>query len=92
MDIEPKPHVSLIDEKSLSETGLDKHHEPAGASKHAPEHIEGNALLIDRLGNVRRLPIPSQDPNDPLNFKPWEKWAVIFSCCWFCKCCHQRIG
>jgi hypothetical protein len=47
-------------------------------------HIEGNALLVDKQGNVRHLPIPSNDARDPLNFKPWEKAAVVFCCCWFC--------
>ncbi|KAK5722298.1 hypothetical protein LTR15_005527 [Elasticomyces elasticus] len=47
------------------------------------QHIAGSALLIDRDGRVRKLPIPSSDPNDPLNWKKWEKAAVIFCCCWF---------
>ena len=54
-------------------------------SKPAHEHIEGNALLVDEAGNVRRLPIPSSNPNDPLNYKAWEKAAIIACCCWFCK-------
>ncbi|CAI4219805.1 unnamed protein product [Parascedosporium putredinis] len=48
------------------------------------EHAEGNAFLVDKHGAVRRVPVPSNNPNDPLNFKPWEKWAVIVTCCWFC--------
>ncbi|KAH8901076.1 MFS general substrate transporter [Thozetella sp. PMI_491] len=47
------------------------------------DHIEGNALLVDKNGNIRRLPIPSNNPNDPLNFTWWEKFSVIFCCCWF---------
>ena len=47
------------------------------------EHIEGNALLVAKDGTIRRLPVPSDDPNDPLNFRPWEKYSVIFCCCWF---------
>ncbi|WZH44346.1 major facilitator superfamily domain-containing protein [Fusarium acuminatum] len=46
-------------------------------------HIEGNALLVDRQGEIRKIPIPSSDPNDPLNFRPWEKWGLVFCCCWF---------
>jgi hypothetical protein len=48
-------------------------------------HAAGNALLFDKQGNIRKLPIPSHDPNDPLNFSRWEKFAIIFCCCWFCK-------
>ena len=51
----------------------------------AHEHIEGNALLVDNGGHIRRLPIPSQDPNDPLNYTSLEKAAIIVCCCWFCK-------
>ncbi|KAH8900671.1 MFS general substrate transporter [Thozetella sp. PMI_491] len=46
-------------------------------------HAEGDALLVDKHGNVRRLPVPSADPNDPLNFRTWEKWVVIGCCCWY---------
>ncbi|RAL07153.1 MFS general substrate transporter [Aspergillus homomorphus CBS 101889] len=40
-------------------------------------------LLIDETGRIRRLPVPSDDPNDPLNFSVWEKTAIIVCCCWF---------
>lgn len=46
-------------------------------------HVEGNALLVSKDGEVRRIPVPSNDPNDPLNFKPWQKYALVFCCCWF---------
>lgn len=42
-------------------------------------------VLIDETGAVQRLPVPSNDPNDPLNFTRWEKFGIILSCCWFCK-------
>lgn len=41
-------------------------------------------LLVDASGGILRLPVPSPDPNDPLNFTKWEKIGVIVSCCWFC--------
>ena len=46
-------------------------------------HVEGNALIINKEGEIRRVPVPSDDHNDPLNFRTWEKYAVIFCCCWF---------
>lgn len=46
-------------------------------------HIEGNALLVSRDGEIRKIPVPSSDPNDPLNFRSWEKYGVVFCCCWF---------
>lgn len=46
-------------------------------------HVEGNALLVNKDGEIRKIPVPSSDPNDPLNFRPWEKYGVVFCCCWF---------
>ncbi|KAL0943212.1 uncharacterized protein CTRU02_201098 [Colletotrichum truncatum] len=46
-------------------------------------HVEGNALLVNRGGEIRRIPVPSSDPNDPLNFRRWEKYCLVFCCCWF---------
>ncbi|OQD83145.1 hypothetical protein PENANT_c018G10539 [Penicillium antarcticum] len=46
------------------------------------ETVNGE-VLVDERGEVQRLPVPSSDPNDPLNFTKWEKLGVIFSCCWF---------
>ncbi|KAJ5536246.1 MFS general substrate transporter [Penicillium frequentans] len=40
-------------------------------------------VLIDSSGDIRRLPIPSKDPNDPLNFPFAAKLGIIVSCCWF---------
>ncbi|KAM0346428.1 hypothetical protein ACHAPU_005492 [Fusarium lateritium] len=51
--------------------------------EHSNVHVEGNALLVDRHGEIRKIPVPSSDPNDPLNFRPWEKWGLVFCCCWF---------
>ena len=47
-------------------------------------HVAGDALLVTADGQVRKLPIPSNDPNDPLNFTKWEKLAIVVACCWFC--------
>ncbi|KAL2409304.1 putative MFS-type transporter [Exophiala dermatitidis] len=69
----PKPQFTL--------EVVDQDIKPKDEAVH--EHIEGNALLLDREGRIRRLPIPSHDPNDPLNFRTWEKTAVIVCCCWF---------
>lgn len=46
-------------------------------------HVKGNALLVNKDGGVRKLPVPSNNPNDPLNFRPWEKFGLICCCCWF---------
>ena len=47
-------------------------------------HVAGDALLVTPDGQVRKLPIPSNDPNDPLNFSKREKLFIVVACCWFC--------
>lgn len=50
--------------------------------KNAPKHA-GDVNLLDEQGHIRRIPIPSTDPNDLLNFNKWRKLGVIICCCWF---------
>ncbi|KAF7541469.1 hypothetical protein G7054_g542 [Neopestalotiopsis clavispora] len=35
--------------------------------------------LYDAEGNLRLVPIPSTDPNDPLRLPEWRKWAIILT-------------
>lgn len=46
-----------------------------------PETV--NVNLLDEDGNTRRIPVPSADPNDPLNMTKWRKLGVIVTCCWY---------
>jgi hypothetical protein len=48
-----------------------------------PQPVKDGEVLVDAAGEIQRLPVPSADPNDPLNFTLWEKTGVIVSCCWF---------
>ena len=69
----------------------DKHHtavdyveDVKGPQGHTEDtHVKGNAFLVHADGEVRKIPVPSKSPNDPLNFKRWEKIGIIFCCCWF---------
>ncbi|KAL4797786.1 major facilitator superfamily domain-containing protein [Aspergillus venezuelensis] len=54
--------------------------------------IEHGHVLVDSDGHVQRLPIPSKDPNDPLNFTKWEKMGIIVSCCWFSAMSLSLVG
>jgi len=45
--------------------------------------ITGDVQLINADGEIRRIPIPSSDPNDPLNFSKWRKLGILICCCWF---------
>ncbi|GIZ36792.1 hypothetical protein CKM354_000025900 [Cercospora kikuchii] len=49
----------------------------------AENRTGGDVNLIDQYGQVRRIPIPSADPNDPLNFSKWRKLGIMVCCCWF---------
>ncbi|KAF4495992.1 MFS transporter SIT family, siderophore-iron:H+ symporter [Fusarium agapanthi] len=40
-------------------------------------------LLYDDDGNVRNLPVPSCDPNDPLNFGIWRQRLVLLAVCMY---------
>lgn len=48
-----------------------------------PQAVKTGEVLVDAAGDIQRLPVPSADPNDPLNFTFLEKTGVIVSCCWF---------
>lgn len=41
----------------------------------------GNVTLVDAAGRIRRIPIPSSDPNDPLSLSKWRKMGVVVTCC-----------
>jgi hypothetical protein len=62
-------HFESIDEKT--------------AAKQFNTEANGNINLLDDEGNVRRIPIPSSDPNDPLNMIKWRKLGVLVCCCWY---------
>ncbi|KAL1583958.1 hypothetical protein WHR41_07439 [Cladosporium halotolerans] len=49
----------------------------------APAPTDGDVKLVDADGNVRRIPVPSSDPNDPLNMNKWRKAGIVVTCCWF---------
>jgi hypothetical protein len=53
------------------------------ATKQFNAEADGNINLLDDEGNVRRIPIPSSDPNDTLNMNKWRKFGVVVSCCWY---------
>ncbi|KAH7033539.1 major facilitator superfamily domain-containing protein [Microdochium trichocladiopsis] len=56
---------------------------PDQAAPSSKGHVEGNALLFNKDGEIRKIPVPTDDPNDPLNFRKWEKYAIVFVSCWF---------
>ncbi|KAL4883530.1 major facilitator superfamily domain-containing protein [Aspergillus karnatakaensis] len=49
-------------------------------------------VLVDDHGEIQHLPIPSKDPNDPLNYTKWEKIGIIVTCCWFSTMSLSLVG
>lgn len=49
------------------------------------DRTQGDVQLISTNNHVRRIPVPTNDPNDPLNFNKWRKLGIVITCCWFCK-------
>ncbi|KAF3009028.1 hypothetical protein E8E14_002403 [Neopestalotiopsis sp. 37M] len=47
------------------------------------QHNQGDIVLIGENHEVRKIPIPTDDPNDPLNWPKWRKAGVVGTCCWF---------
>ena len=45
----------------------------------------GDVVLMNSMGEIRRVPIPSSSPNDPLNFSKYRKLGILVCCCWFCE-------
>lgn len=71
MDSKPHTDIDYVEELKASQEHVEDN------------HVKGNALLIQADGDVRKIPVPSKSPNDPLNFKTWEKAGIVFCCCWF---------
>lgn len=63
------------------EATIERHEIIEGKKIEAPE--TANVNLLDEDGNVRRIPVPSTDPNDPLNLSKWRRLGVIVTCCWY---------
>lgn len=49
-----------------------------------PVQSQGDVLLVTSE-DVRRVPVPTDNPNDPLNSKPFKKLMIVANCCWFGK-------
>ncbi len=43
------------------------------------EQIEGTVRLFDSEGNIRKVPVPSKDPADPLTWTSWKRCLVLMS-------------
>jgi hypothetical protein len=67
---------------ALDEKHFDHQIESLSSAKH-PLNRAGDLNLVDGNGNARRIPIPTADPSDPLNFSKWRKLGILVSCCWF---------
>lgn len=46
---------------------------------HHVEFADGTVQLFDEVGGVRKIPIPTDDPRDPLTWPRWQRYLVILS-------------
>ncbi|CAK7207968.1 hypothetical protein SEUCBS139899_010802 [Sporothrix eucalyptigena] len=44
---------------------------------------DNDVALLDANNNIRKIPIPTSNPNDPLNWSMTKKVLVMVTCCWF---------
>lgn len=73
-----KDTMASLDNKDFTEERLE-----VIDGKRIDVPVNGNVDLLDGDGNVRRIPVPSADPNDPLNMNKWRKLGIIITCCWY---------
>lgn len=67
------PYISMMENKSSSEV-LEK--------AIAVEHTENQGVLLyTEDGTIRQIPVPSSNPNDPLNFSPWRQRLILTAAC-----------
>jgi MFS family permease len=57
--------------------------ELAGTKGVQSQHATGEVLLVSGQDQVRNIPVPTDSPNDPLNFSKWRKLGIVITCCWF---------
>lgn len=47
------------------------------------ELLPGSVYLVDSDGSILKLPIPSDDPNDPLQWSKWKRTGALFCIIFF---------
>lgn len=47
------------------------------------ELLPGSVYLVDSDGSILKLPIPSDDPNDPLQWSKWKRTGALFCITFF---------
>lgn len=69
-----------------TKANVSTHHKPKMADVEKKSESLGEAVLVednldtllyDEDGHLRKLPIPSSDPNDPLNFSVWRHRLIL---------------
>jgi hypothetical protein len=79
------PNPSDLGKTSVSAEEMEFESAGGKLEREQVEHVSGDVLMISGNDKVRRIPIPSDDPNDPLKFSKWKKMGIVFTCCWFCE-------
>ncbi|CAK7207523.1 hypothetical protein SEUCBS139899_010333 [Sporothrix eucalyptigena] len=75
MAVIPPPHISAHDKELHTKTDNANHTEKRSFDH--VERVQGTIRLYDDLGNVRKIPVPTTSPNDPLNFPSWKRVMIL---------------
>ena len=51
--------------------------------KHESYNLSGSIFLVTSSGTTLSLPVPSQSPNDPLNWSQWKTGGAIIATAWY---------
>ena len=51
--------------------------------KHESYNLSGSIFLVTSSGTTLSLPVPSQSPNDPLNWSQWKTGGAIIAIAWY---------
>lgn len=55
----------------------------SGQNQQDLELVPGSVFLVDSNGSILKLPIPSDDPNDPLRWGRWKRAGAFFCITFF---------
>jgi len=73
-----------MEKNSATSSGVEHAHDGLEKGFMPPQkNLDGEVKLLSDLSEIRLIPIPTDDPNDPLTWSAWRKAGVVGTCCWF---------
>ncbi|KAG4431443.1 hypothetical protein IFR05_013075 [Cadophora sp. M221] len=81
MAVVPPHYTEKSNSNAVENEDKDEKDVPALSSD--VEQVEGTVRLFHSNGQIRKIPIPSNDPRDPLTWPTWQRSVVLVSLCVF---------